>query len=384
MKFMKIGAVTAFVGALALSVSFATARAQIRFGPGKCGPVDPVYLKTASATGGQPFFLSPSEVAASGHIMRETVGGDDVLVLWASDAGEREFQVPVDATIRRLTLSATFDGTGGLMTILAPDGTPVAPADRIEETPLNCGRIVTVARPEPATWRVKVAASNRFWLVVHARSDVDIISAKFVRVGGRPGHEGLMRIDGRPMASRPAMLQINVSASGAKTVEWRLMSMQGRLLQRVALQNIGREEFAGPIDLPPDFFRLVMSGVDDSDRPYQRLFATAFRGELVELSADDSVDAVRAGQETPLRIRLRNSGPRTRYRIVSTHVARILRVVPAEVEVDEGAEALVTVWVQVPPDTAPGSEIDVMVTATGTDARETMNYLTRRLKVTNE
>jgi hypothetical protein len=352
-----------------------------RFGPGRCGPVDPVYLKTSGATGGQPFFLSPSEIAASARIMGETSGGDHALVLWASDSGEREFPLPVDGTITRLTLSASFDTTGGALTILTPDGKAVTADGPIEDTPLNCGRIVTIPSPEPGVWRVKAAPSGRFWLVAHARSEVDVISAEFVRVAGRPGHEGLMKIEGRPPASAPATLRVSVSSSGTRSVQFQLMSMEGRLLQDVALSRGGEEEFVGPIVLPPDAFRVVMSGIDASDRPYQRVFNTAFRGELVELTAADAIDAVPAGQEAALRIRLRNTGPRTRYRIVPTHIAQVLRVSPAEVEVDEGAEALITVWVPVPAGAAAGSTIEVMVTASSDDARETMNYVMRRLRV---
>ena len=112
-------------GALSLALpTYVDAQNRSRqFESGKCGPVDPVYLKTASETGGHPFFLSPSEVVASGQIMRETSGADDTLILWASDSGgEREFVFPVDGTIARMTLSAMFDTTGGVMTIVTPDG----------------------------------------------------------------------------------------------------------------------------------------------------------------------------------------------------------------------------------------------------------------------
>jgi von Willebrand factor A domain-containing protein 7 len=378
---------TPIVAAWALSIAFpapggAQAQRARQFGPGKCGPVDPVYLKTAGETGGQPFFLSPSEIAASAQIMRETSGANDTLILWASDSGgEREFSLPVDETIVRMTLSAMFDTTGGVMTIVAPDGRALSPDARIEDTPLNCGRIVTIPSPEPGLWRVKAGPSGRFWLVAHARSELDIISARFVRIGGRPGHEGLMKIAGRPPAAGPAALQINVSASGARSVEFHLMSMDGRLLQRVDLPGVGDGEFAGPVDLPSESFRVTMTGRDANDRPYQRVFNTAFRGELVELTSADAVETVQPGQDATLRIRLRNIGPRTRYRIVATHVAQVLRTTPAEVDVEEGAETFVTVTVPVAGDASPGSRLEVMVTASGDDARATMNYVMRQLVV---
>ena len=375
------------VAAWALSSAlFTPADAQAqrprRFGPGKCGPVDPAYLETASETGGQPFFLSPSEIVASAQIMRETSGADDTLILWASDGGgAREFSLPVDGTIRRMTLSATFDTTGGVLTIVSPDGRTVSADGRMEDTLLNCGRIVTIPSPEPGLWRVQAGPTGRFWLVAHARSELDIISAGFVRVGGRPGHEGLMKISGRPPAASPATLRVNVSETGARSAEFHLMSSEGRLLQRVDLPRVGDGEFAGPIDLPAESFRVTMTGRDANDRPYQRVFNTAFRGELVELTSADAVETVQPGQDARLRIRLRNIGPRARYRIVATHVAQVLRTTPAEVDVEEGADTFVTVTVPVPADASPGSRLEVMVTASGDDARETTNYVMRQLTV---
>jgi len=370
---------------LALPLHQAQLEAQNRarsFGPGVCGPVDPVYLKTSRETGGLMLLLSPSEIAASGQFMRETSGADDTLILWASDTGgARDFSVPVDGTIKRMTLSAMFDTTGGAMAIESPDGKSVSADPRMEDTMLNCGRIVTIPNPEPGTWRVKMAPSGRFWLAAHARSELDIISAGFVRVGGRPGHEGLMRIAGRPAATVPAMLRVNVSGPGARNPEFHLMSMEGRLLQRVDLPRTGGEEFAGPIDLPTDSFRVAMTGLDANDRPYQRVFSTTFRGELVELTPADAVENVQPGRETALRIRLRNVGPRARYRMVATHVAQVLRVTPAEVDLEQGAEAIVIVSVPVAADAAPGSKVEVMVTASGDDERESTNYVMRQLTV---
>src|SRR5204863_6331380 len=80
-----------------------------KFGPGECGPVDPTYIHLANETGGQPFFLNPSEVAKAFHYVRESSGGHAETVLWAMGTfapdSPQEFVVPVDSTIRRVTFS---------------------------------------------------------------------------------------------------------------------------------------------------------------------------------------------------------------------------------------------------------------------------------------
>lgn len=86
-----------------------------RFGPDACGPVDPSYIRLANETGGQPMFLQPSEIAQSGHFMRESSGQNHVTLLWASaqlQGATREFRIPVDSTIDRLTFVASHDTKG--------------------------------------------------------------------------------------------------------------------------------------------------------------------------------------------------------------------------------------------------------------------------------
>ena len=90
------------------------------FGPRTCGPADPSHIRIANETGGQPFFLNPSELAASAHIMREQSLAGRELILWAHAAPEntpREFDVPIDASVSRFTISASFDREGGTLNV---------------------------------------------------------------------------------------------------------------------------------------------------------------------------------------------------------------------------------------------------------------------------
>src|SRR5438067_1436672 len=50
----------------------ASANHSRKFGPGECRPVDPSYIRAADETGGQPFFLNPSETGKAFHFVRET------------------------------------------------------------------------------------------------------------------------------------------------------------------------------------------------------------------------------------------------------------------------------------------------------------------------
>ena len=133
---------------------------RVQFGPGVCGPVDPVYIKVATETGGQPFPVSPAEVGQSSRVMESSLLRE--MILWASGNSEDSYLIPVDPSVVRIMFSGTFDATGGSLTLIAPDGTVIQQGDRIEDTPLNCGRIITVDAPSSGTWQVRTAPTGRY------------------------------------------------------------------------------------------------------------------------------------------------------------------------------------------------------------------------------
>src|SRR5438046_4569335 len=115
-----------------------------KFGPGECRPVDPTYIQVANETGGQPFFLNPSEIGKAFYFVRETSGNSDETLLWTMGTLEADapqaFSVPVDSTTRRVTFSLSVDTSGSDFTIADPAGDVAAVADsRHELTVLNCG-----------------------------------------------------------------------------------------------------------------------------------------------------------------------------------------------------------------------------------------------------
>ncbi|HET7220931.1 MAG TPA: hypothetical protein VFJ02_22915 [Vicinamibacterales bacterium] len=340
--------------------------AQRSYGPGVCGPIDPVYVRTATETGGQPFPMAPTEIGKSVAIMSESSRGDATMLLWAggnaADA-ERAFAVPIDPSVRRVTFAITFDGRGGGAEIVAPDGTVIQPAASAGDVILNCGRILSIDAPAAGVWRVMLTPSERFWIVIHARSDRDILSAEFVRAGGRPGHEGLFPIRRMPIAGRPATLRVRLSEPEARTPDFLLLSSQGREIQRVALNRVDAEEFVGEITLPAVPFRVATVGTDDAGAAYQRIYKALFRGETVEV-VSSNVDTIKAGEDTPLTFVVRNHGAKARYRIVATVGAEILkRVEPPIVDIDANSEQGVNVWLPAATIEAAGASLELLVVA---------------------
>ena len=287
-----------------------------KFGPGECGPVDPTYIHLANETGGQPFFLNPSEVAKAFHYIRESSGGQDETLLWAAGTfvpgPAQEFAIPIDSTVRRVTFSLSVDTSGSDFVVADPAGAAIAAADsRTEITVLNCGRIITVDAPAPGMWRVRTAGVGRFWMTTHARSELSFVSAEFMRPGGRPGHEGLFRIHGQPLAGAPGTLRTVVSREHVRSAAFDLVSMHGDALGEVRLKPDTADdgdEYLSIVDLPSQPFRVRATGLDDAGRRFQRVFHTLFHAETVEVTPGmTAVEDVPPGSSRVRRSRTRSA-----------------------------------------------------------------------------
>lgn len=366
-------------------VSPSPASAQRSYGPGVCGPIDPVYVRTANETGGQPFPMAPSEIAAAGTIISESSRSDASMLMWAHGTtadGNAGLAVPIDASVSRVTFAITFDGKGGGAEIVRPDGAIVQAGATAGDAVLNCGRILSVDAPAPGIWQVRPAPTARFWMVVYGRSARDILSAEFVRPGGRPGHEGLFRIHGMPIAGRPAMLRVRLDEADVRTPSFLLLSVQGLTIQRLSLERLDDDEFVGEITLPSVPFRVAVAGTDAAGTAYQRIHKSLFRAESIEVVAG-ATDSVKSGEDTPLTFVVRNHGARARYRVVATAGAEILkRVEPAVVDLDANSEQPVTVWLPAATVDAAGASLELLVVASRDDpALSSGNSVIQRLSV---
>ena len=320
-----------------------------------------------------------------GVFIAETSRSDSAMILWAggtaSDANGG-FVVPVDASVKRLTLTIMFDGTGGSAEIVKPDGGVVRAGAGPGDAILNCGRILSVDAPEAGDWRVTPTPSSRFWLMVLARSDRDLLTAEFVRRGGRPGHEGLFPITGSPIAGRPAMLRVALSEPEERLPVFELFSAQGRPIQRVTLDRVGDDEFVGEIELPSSPFRVGVSGTNADGVRYQRMIGRMYRAESVEV-VPPVLDEVKAGADTPIEFIVRNYGGRVRYRVTATVGGQVLTgVEPPVLDFATTGEQRITVSLPARTIDAAGTSLELLVVAASEDQdRPSMNSAFLRLGI---
>jgi hypothetical protein len=229
-------------------------------------------------------------------------------------------------------------------------------------------------------WQLRLAPTGRFWLKVEAKSELSLSDAEFVRLGGRPGHEGLFKIEGQPLAGKPATLRVELT-SDATSPTFELVSLDARSLQTIDLQRAGDDEFVGTFVPPAGRFRVVAKGVDQIGLPFQRMRKGVFRGEVIEV-IPPVAGRVTPGATTPVTFTVRNYGPPVRLTMTATgDTGTLLPVQPALMRLDQNAQGTATVRVTIPADAAPESVIQVFFTAAGDDDSASVNYARAQMVV---
>ncbi|HXY01311.1 MAG TPA: hypothetical protein VEI54_10345, partial [Candidatus Limnocylindrales bacterium] len=255
-----------------------------------------------------------------------------------------------------------------------------------EDTELNCGRIVTLSSPEAGEWRAEITGTGRYWLEAKAQSDIFLISTEFVKKGGRPGHEGLFRIQGEPVTGAPATLQVTLSAHATKTTEFYFVTEEGQSIQKLEMQEVNSDrqflEFIGNVNLPAVPFRVAVRGNDLNGKPYQRFFSNLFHAESVEVTPKLDSDELSPGSTSQVAFTVRNLGvPRT-YKITVTDARQFVsKMEPKELTLGAGESGTVRVDMTVPAGTAGGGGDSLVLVATSVVGPATSNSSVVRFSV---
>jgi hypothetical protein len=335
-------------------------------------------------------FLQRSEAAKAFHLVRESTRNNVAAVFWATgtlDGKSQSIKIPVDSVTKRITFTFSVDTKGNELKLTRPSGGAITESSASTEvTELNCGRILTVSSPEAGEWRAEITGTGRYWIEAQAQSDIYFVNVEFVKKGGRPGHEGLFRIQGQPVAGTPATLQASLSASATKTTEFYLVTEQGQTIQKLQMDAVNSDrqflEFVGSVDLPNAPFRVAVIGRDSNDKQYQRFFSNLFHAESVELSPKLDSDELSPGSTRQVAFTVRNIGfPRT-FKVTVTDTHKFLtKVEPKELELGAGESGTVRVDLTVPPATASGVEDDLVIVAASTSGPPTSNSSVVQLSV---
>jgi len=327
-------------------------------------------------------FLQRSEAAKSFHLVRESTRNNVSTVFWATgtlDGKPQAITIPVDSVITRITFTFSVDTKGNQLKLTQPSGGAIREGlAGAEVTELNCGRIVTVSSPEAGEWRAEVSGTGRFWMEAQAQSVIHFIAVEFVKEGGRPGHEGLFRIQGQPLSGTPATLQASLSATATKSAEFYLVTEGGQTIQQLQMHALSSDreflEFVGNVNLPIVPFRVAVSGQDSNGKQYQRFFSNLFHAESVEISPKLDRDELLAGSTEQVAFTVRNIGfPRTIKLTVTDAHLFVSKVEPKELSLGAGESGTVHVDLTIPAGTTPGVGDDLVIVARSTVGPPTSN-----------
>jgi hypothetical protein len=247
---------------------------------------------------------------------------------------------------------------------------------------------LTVSSPEAGEWLAEITGTGRYWTEAQAQSDIFFVAVEFVKEGGRPGHEGLFRIQGQPLAGTPATLQASLSAAATRTTEFYLVTERGEDFQKLPMHavNSDREflEFAGSVDLPAVPFRVAVTGQDTNGKQFQRFYSSLFHAESVELSSKLDFDELPPGSTRQVAFTVRNIGfPRTFKLTVTDAHKFVSKVEPIELALGAGESGTVRVDLTVPTATAPGAGDDLVIVAASTAGPPTSNSSVVHLSVSS-
>jgi von Willebrand factor A domain-containing protein 7 len=360
------------------------------FGPDQCGPADPVYIKTANETGGVPLFLQRSEAGKAMQLMMESTRENVSTVLWVSAklAGTgQKFEIPMDSVTERITFTFSVDTKGTRLVLRQPSGQEViVGSPGADDTELNCGRVITVVKPQAGTWHAEITGSGTFWLEAKAQSEIYFIKAEFVEVGGRPGHEGLFRIHGQPIAGQPSTLQISMSATQARTTEFALVSSRGDVLEKLHLKTTDKDreflELTGDVSLPDVPFRIAVTGRDAKGMAYQRFDSPLFHAETVQVVPRFGFDEIAAGSKQTGEFDVKKFGPARTFKVTVTDAHKFVAgVQPKELSVPANGTGNLKLQLSVPAGTQPGTGDDLVVVVASTSGPPTTNSAIVHLSV---
>jgi hypothetical protein len=329
-------------------------------------------------------FLQRSEATKAFHLVRESTRNNVSTLLWATgtlNGQPKTVRIPVDSVTQRITFTFSVDTKGNALKLTQPSGGAITEGmASTQVTELNCGRILTVSSPQAGEWRAEITGTGRYWLEAQAQSDIFFINAEFVERGGRPGHQGLFRIQGEPVTGTPAMLEVSISPSAMGTNEFYFVTEEGQTIQKVQMHTVNTDrrdylEFVGTVDLPAQPFRVALKGTDSNGKQYQRLFSNLFHVQSVEVSPRLDFDELSPGGTKQVAFTVRNlTVPRT-FKITVTDAHQFVGLVePKDLTLAAGETGTVQVDLAVPQGTAPGVGDNVVFVATSVVGPATSNF----------
>jgi hypothetical protein len=253
--------------------------------------VDRIYFELAAKTEGEMHFWADGEFLERHADVGTPVGGNTIAARYgevsAGGTVEVAVDVPVDPKLGAVRFFAAVQKKERV-TLTRPDGRAVTSSDEgVERVDTRFMTFVTASDPQPGTWKLAIAGQGLFQAAAQAfkkRENYDDLLFRFVRVGGRPGHEGLFPVRGVPAAGSESLCSATIDPD-LEAVTFTFEDASGKALDTLALVEerdpasveLSMKAGAGPpphrffgdCRVPSGPFRFVARGVDRAGKRYE-------------------------------------------------------------------------------------------------------------------
>ena len=251
---------------------------QARVQPGwPCqGRIDPSYIRTAEATGGKVMLFAPTETSGLAEESAASSRHAQVLFRAAGELedGVHEFEIPIDSTVESAYIFAAVQCLQ-FVTLFQPSGDDLpVDADGVEYHAFSATTLFVVRTPRPGTWTIRIAGRGFFSLVVSAKSALALTQVSLF--------QNDVLVKGPAPLGQPVRVQAVIAGTHSH-VGLQFLSMSGATLRtfrpRAEEPSASPGTYSATIALPDSAFRVLVTGVDASGFPFQRVTARLFVGD---------------------------------------------------------------------------------------------------------
>ena len=363
------------------------------------------YFNTASESGGQLFFVGPTEVGPTAQLMNFLGMPNTVNILsriGTISGVAQTFPIRVDSTLTRTTLTVTGTGATNIV-VRRPDGSVVDSTDPTATfIPLSTGLILSLTTPVPGIWSVTLnpgsppaaaqsgggtksshnqnqgsssnqsatalTSSSDFSINVTGESSLNLESFNFTDLSGGGFHQGFSSIPGYPVAGQQRKVIMNVVSQGAGTISAELRKLDGTVLQTLTMEEIPIapnddpefranlvRQFQADITVPTTPFQVYITGLDSSGRPFERLLPGIVKPQTVQITPT-SFHGLHAGQEATFTLDVKNVGAADTFEFDGVDSQSYIRSIsPATFTLNTNETKEIRVQVQPPANVAFGT-----------------------------
>jgi hypothetical protein len=234
---------------------------------GKERSFDPVYARTAEATGGHLFLFDKSEVSGFSKFALGDIKHKQTVVRAAGKLDSyADIRIPVDASITSLFVTVTLQCMQTVM-IYDPVNAGVHPEEMGgEDNWFRAGRIAIIPKPQPGVWTVRLIGMGPYFVSVQAETAKNFSTVRFDPTALRLGNPQEVAVFVDPSVQEP---------------RFQFTNTRGEAIQGLTLEpdpsSPGR--FQGTITPPAERFRLMVEGRDETGNVLQRVDSRLFEAK---------------------------------------------------------------------------------------------------------